>query len=72
MKVLITGGKGQLGRDCRICMADAHQVQALSSRELDITDRQSVARAFSTFDPDVVINCAAYTKVDLCEDTQER
>jgi dTDP-4-dehydrorhamnose reductase len=72
VKVLITGGKGQLGRDCRTCMADTHQVQALSSRELDITDRQSVAWAFSTFAPDVVINCAAYTKVDLCEQEQKR
>ena len=72
MKVLITGGTGQLGQDCQNCMAAVHQVQALSSCELDITDRESVALALSTFAPDVVINCAAYTKVDLCEEETER
>ncbi len=71
MKILITGGTGQLGRDCQVCMEDVHQVQALSSRELDITDRESVALAFGAFAPDVVLNCAAYTKVDLCEEETE-
>ena len=34
---------------------------------LDITDFENVSRLFVDFEPDVVINCAAMTQVDLCE-----
>lgn len=72
MKILITGGRGQLGQDCQDRMGVRHQVQALSSRELDITDAARVAAALADNAPDLVINCAAYTKVDLCEEETER
>ena len=35
--------------------------------DLDVTDAVGVSRAFREVQPDVVINCAAYTKVDDCE-----
>ncbi len=34
--------------------------------EIDITDPESVELVFGGFDPDFVINCAAYTAVDDC------
>jgi dTDP-4-dehydrorhamnose reductase len=39
---------------------------------LDITDEQSVARAFGANRPEVVINCAAWTDVDGCESDRRR
>jgi dTDP-4-dehydrorhamnose reductase len=71
MNILITGGGGQLGRDCAKQLSPRHQVMACASAELDITDAARVKTRFSQFEPDVVINCAAYTAVDRCEEDQE-
>lgn len=72
MNILITGGRGQLGRDCAKRFAPGHQVIACTSAELDITDAARVKTRFSQFGPEVVINCAAYTAVDQCERDRER
>ncbi len=75
MKILITGGTGQLGWDCARVLKESHQVKAFGRSELDITDESAVDRTFSLLKPQVVINCAAYTKVDDCEkniETAER
>ena len=49
----------------------AVSVHAPPSAELDVSDGRSVAAAFADFRPDVVINAAAYTKVDQAEDESE-
>jgi len=72
MKIVITGGKGQLGHDCAYILGDEHRVSAFSSRELNIADYAQVAERLGATKPDVVINCAAYTAVDLCESEQEK
>ncbi len=79
--IVVTGSNGQLGselnrvlttkeselgtlpefyRDCRVVAVDIDK--------LDITDSQSVARLFDQEKPYAVINCAAMTNVDGCED----
>lgn len=60
-----------LGRDIEIA-ADAvhHEVAALGREDLDVTDEAAVRDAFERELPQVVINCAAFTDVDLAE-TQE-
>jgi len=72
MKVLITGGNGQLGRDCLQCLEGAHQVTALGSEKLDITNQELVKAVLRQERPEVLINCAAYTAVDNCESDQAR
>ncbi|MGH3937634.1 MAG: dTDP-4-dehydrorhamnose reductase [Pseudonocardiaceae bacterium] len=72
MRLLVTGGTGQLGRDLVIAAARAGitAVRALSSAELDITDAAAVADAVAALAGGtrlVVINAAAYTAVDLAE-----
>ncbi|MGH3930286.1 MAG: dTDP-4-dehydrorhamnose reductase [Pseudonocardiaceae bacterium] len=72
MRLLVTGGAGQLGRDLAAAAARAGitAVHALSSAELDITDATAVAEAIAAFAGGtrlVVINAAAYTAVDLAE-----
>ncbi|MXP44602.1 dTDP-4-dehydrorhamnose reductase [Allopontixanthobacter sediminis] len=72
MKVLITGAEGQLGRALVQC-APAHvTIAALGSIALNITDADSVAKAFADHAPAVVINAAAFTAVDLAETEPER
>lgn len=73
MKYLITGANGQLGREwVRYLSALNANFTATTSEELDITDVDRVVEVFNRFVPDVVINCAAYTKVDQAESDFER
>lgn len=64
MRVLITGANGMLGRDLQAVLA-GHEVTALARADLDVTDAAAVGAAVSGHD--VVVNCAAYTKVDDAE-----
>ena len=66
MKVLITGAGGQLGSALQTVLSD-REVVALTRAELDITDFDEVRSAVAAYRPNVVINCAAYTAVDLAE-----
>lgn len=73
MKILVTGVSGQLGYDVeRELERRGIEHLGMSSKELDITDREAVERLIETYRPDAVIHCAAYTKVDLAEDEPER
>lgn len=68
MKWLITGAGGMLGTDLREELAlRGEPVAALSRGDLDITDARLVDAAVREHAPDVIVNCAAYTKVDLAE-----
>lgn len=69
MKFLITGAGGQLGKEwVAFCERNALPFEAFDSGGLDITDRSQVREKLITYQPEVVINCAAYTKVDQAED----
>jgi dTDP-4-dehydrorhamnose reductase len=66
MRVLITGANGQLGTDlCQVLKAV--EVIPLTHGDVEITDMNSVEAAFTRHRPDVVINTAAYVRVDDCE-----
>ena len=64
MRYLITGATGMLGRDLQVVLAD-RDVTALSRADLDVTDLAAVRSASAGHD--VIINTAAYTKVDDAE-----
>lgn len=80
MKILITGAKGQLGTElihqledgeCSIgalpnCLLGA-TIIAADLPELDLANRNAVLSFFAQQAPNIVINCAAFTNVDLCE-----
>ena len=65
----ITGAGGQLGLDLQVALAlsgvDEKSVTALKRSDLDVTDLDAVRDAVRGHD--VVVNCAAYTKVDDAE-----
>lgn len=72
MKILITGGHGQLGSDVSTLLGKEHKVVALGSKELDIGNSETVSSTLAAQQPDLLINCAAYTAVDNCETEQEQ
>jgi dTDP-4-dehydrorhamnose reductase len=65
MRVLITGGGGQLASDLQSLLGDA--AVSRSHSELDIADAGALARTIDEVAPDVVINCAAFHNLDVCE-----
>jgi dTDP-4-dehydrorhamnose reductase len=68
MRVLITGGTGQLGIALtRECAAHADDVLALGSSELDVSNREQVLQVMGAWRPEVVIHSGAWTDVDGCE-----
>ena len=70
MKILITGGKGMLGRTLQKELAD-HEIVVADLPEWDITDDTGFMNRLSEVRPDLVIHCAAMTKVDDCETNRE-
>ena len=68
MKVLVTGANGQLGRDVvNLLKKGGNSFLACAREQLDITDQLECSNVISTYDPEVVIHCAAYTAVDAAE-----
>jgi dTDP-4-dehydrorhamnose reductase len=65
MRILITGGGGQLGRALTTVLAE-HELTVTTRETLDITERDGVFAAVSAARPEVLIHCAAYTNVDGC------
>ena len=71
-KFLITGGKGQLANAfCTLLDNYAAKYIALDIDELDITDINQLATFCKEFQPDFLINCAAYNNVDATETDYE-
>ena len=66
MKIVITGGKGMLGRTLQKELAE-HEIVVADLPDWDITDDEGFLRKLMAAAPDVVIHCAAMTKVDDCE-----
>jgi dTDP-4-dehydrorhamnose reductase len=66
MKILITGGRGMLGRTLHQRL-NGHEVFAASHSQVDVTSICSVSNAIGQFRPQIVIHCAAMKAVDNCE-----
>ncbi len=68
MRLLITGGDGQLGRELADgATAAGHEVHTTDRAVCDIADTQDVTRTLDETDPEVLVNCAAWTQVDAAE-----
>ncbi len=66
MKVVVTGAAGQIGR-ALVQALGAHEILPYAHAELDLCDFGSVRRILSSVRPEVVVNTAAFTRVDDCE-----
>tara|TARA_B100000795_G_scaffold264305_1_gene244646 strand:- start:322 stop:1188 length:867 start_codon:yes stop_codon:yes gene_type:complete len=70
IKVLVTGGNGQLGKCFNYIKSEYPKIKFhfLDRKELDITDYQSILDYFKKNKINFIINCAAYTSVDMAEE----
>ena len=65
---MITGAAGMVGTDLREALESRDEaVVALGRNDLDITDARAVSTAVREARPTIIVNCAAYTKVDDAE-----
>lgn len=72
MRILLAGHKGQLGRTLLPLLEQAgHSVSGVDLPDMDITDRTSLAAMAKAFRPDLVLNSAALTNVNLCAEQPE-
>jgi dTDP-4-dehydrorhamnose reductase len=70
--VLITGAKGQLGRELLDTAPSAWRLIACGSGDLDVTDADAVNAVMERERPAAVIQLAAYTQVDQAETEAEQ
>jgi dTDP-4-dehydrorhamnose reductase len=68
VRILVTGGDGQLGRELfDSATAASHDVSATTRADCDISDPTAVARVLDEIRPEVLVNCAAWARVDDAE-----
>ncbi len=69
-RIAVLGANGQLGSDLVRCLAETgrYKIFAFGHKDLDCVDLQAVENALATVHPDYVVNCAAFVRVDDCED----
>ncbi len=86
MRILVTGANGLLGQKLSAILDKDSEVELIATArsplslklkngtfaQLDITNEEQVAKVISTHRPDVVINTAAMTQVDQCENDREQ
>ena len=71
--VLVTGAKGQLGREIKKLRNYVSQIYSFTDiEELDVTDAAALESYLVSHPADYVINCAAYTDVDKAESEPDR
>lgn len=72
MKILVTGARGQLGREVVSGFEKTgYNVIGVGRKELDLSRPETVVERVASFEADWVVNCAAYTQVDKAENEPE-
>ena len=80
MNILVTGANGQLGNEMRIVskgskdnyiFTDVNHVEGLETVYLDITDIDAIRAMVKEHNVDAIVNCAAWTNVDACENDEK-
>jgi dTDP-4-dehydrorhamnose reductase len=72
MKIVIIGSGGRLGAALTREYRDKFDVVGFNHAQLDLTNFDQVRERITALDFDVLINCAAFTNVDLCEAEREQ
>lgn len=73
MKLAIIGANGQLGTDLvRVLKTTEHEIIPLTEDDIDVTDFKSSEKLLRNIQPEALINCAAYVRVDDAEDFADK
>ena len=70
MRVLVSGGSGQLAQAIRLVWAE-HELMLPEESVLDLSRPEAIHSVVAEVKPDVVVNCGAFTQVDRCETEAE-
>ena len=71
MRVAIVGANGQLGSDLVKALRPSHDLIPLTQADIEVTSPDSVQAMLRIHQPELVMNMAAFHKVDVCEDEVE-
>ena len=71
MEILLLGSSGQLGKSIITQKPNDCKLISFSKADLDISDKESLAKIIKNYQPDWIINAAAYTKVDDAEKNKD-
>lgn len=71
-RILIIGSRGQVGFELKRTLSTLGEVKAVDHEELDLSDPDSMRRHIRDYAPDIIVNAAAYTAVDLAEKEPEK
>ncbi len=66
-KILLTGKNGQLGQELQPLLTAMGDVISLGRDDLDLTNTDQISNCLQQYQPDLIINAAAYTAVDKAE-----
>lgn len=68
-KILVTGATGQLGSELKVLAPSYSQFEwVFADRSLlDLSDLESISNVLDQIQPQIILNCAAYTSVDKAE-----
>jgi len=72
MRIVITGGAGQLGSDIARELANEFEVVPVDFPDFDITNLGVTIQYLRRLKPEVIVHCAALTDVDACETEADR
>lgn len=67
MRILLLGANGQLGQELSRTLHILGEVWSCGRAEVNLTDSAAILAAIDSFQPDVIVNAAAYTAVDRAE-----
>jgi dTDP-4-dehydrorhamnose reductase len=67
MKILLLGGSGMLGSDCKEVLGQEYEVISPSSKDLDIISWDMVIENLQKIKPHIIVNCAGFSDVDASE-----
>jgi dTDP-4-dehydrorhamnose 3,5-epimerase len=67
VKILLTGRNGQVGHELERALASLGEVFSFDHKQLDLSDPIAIISRIREVNPEVIVNAAAYTAVDLAE-----